>query len=345
MATSQRESETYTVGIVGATGLVGREIARLLAERRFPVEDLLLFATEDSEGTRVAVGEDQVSVKVLRSGWHGAVDLVFLAVPPDVAAVEGRAAAAEGIAVIDVSSAHRFDPDALLCVPEINGAALDEHGGIIACPSAPVAPLAVALAAVIDPRQIERIAVTVLLPASEGGIHAMEELSDQSIALFNQKDMPLQHFPERLAFNAIPVVGTLGPDGEATAEASLRAELRSLFSAPGLDVIATVVRVPLFSGQAASVVVDCRTPVDRQALRARLSASLGSHGVELVDEGHASEQPLPGTVSEVDAVQVGRVRTHGPRTFSLWVVSDNLRKGSALNAVQIAERLVADGLL
>lgn len=342
MSTSQREIETYTVGILGATGLVGREIARLLSERGFPLEDLLLFATDDSEGLRVQAGDEEVTVKPMRGAWLGHIDLLFLAVPADVAAVHGPAAIAEGIAVIDVSSAHRFDPDALLCVPEFNGAALDDHGGIIASPSAPVAPLALALAAAIDPRLIDRIVVTVLLPASEAGVHGLEELSNQSIALFNQKDLPLEHFPERLAFNAIPVVGGVGPDGEAAAEASLRAELRVLFAAPALDVIATVVRAPLFSGQAASVVVDCRANVDREALRQRISVA---PGVALLDDADGAEQPLPGTVSEVDDVQVGRVRTHGPQTFSMWIVSDNLRKGSALNAVQIAERMIADGLL
>lgn len=342
MTKSQREIETYTVGIVGATGLVGREIARLLAERLFPVKELILFATEDSEGLRVTVGEDEVAVKPLRGGWHGQLDLAFLAVPASVAAVEGPAANAQGIAVIDLSSAHRFDPDAMLCVPEINGEALGDHGGIIASPSAPVAPLAVALAAAIDPRLIARVTLTVLLPASEAGIHALEELSDQSIALFNQQDVPLVHFPERLAFNAIPVVGGLGPDGESAAEAALRSELRAVFSAPAMDVIATVLRAPLFSGQAASVVVDCRTSVDRDTLRQRLSTATG---IELLDDEDGTDQPLPGTVSELDDVQVGRVRTHGPQTFSMWIVSDNLRKGSALNAVQIAERMVADGLL
>lgn len=341
MTQQTRDEERYTVGIVGATGLVGREVARLLDERHFPTDELRLFASEGSEGVRVAFGDDELTVRPLRSGWDSGIDLLFVAVPAEVAVVIATEAAEKGIAVIDLSSAHRHDPDALLCVPEVNGEALGDHGGVIASPSAVVAPLAVALAAAIDPRTIERLVVTALLPASEAGATGMEELSAQTIALFNQSEVPLERFPERLAFNAIAQVGALA-EGEAEAEAALRTELRRLLAAPALEVIATVLRVPLFSGQAATVVADCRVPIDRAELARRLGAA---EGIDLADEEAGDLVPLPGMIAEVDDVQVGRLRVHGPRTFSMWVVSDNLRKGSALNAVQIAERMVADGLL
>lgn len=342
MTPATRDNERYTVGIVGATGLVGREVARLLDERRFPVDELRLFATEDSEGVKVPVGDDEVPVRPLRSGWDDRLDLLFVAVPAEVAAGVAAQAAEKGIAVIDVSAAHRHDPDALLCVPEVNGAALEDHGGIIASPSAAVAPLAVALAAAIDPRAISRLVVTAMLPASEAGAPGMEELSSQSIALFNQSEVPLERFPERLAFNALAQVGALDGEGEADTEAALRTELQRVLAAPALEVVATVVRIPIFSGQAATVVADCRVDVDRAGLAKRLA---DAEGVDLADEGDGDTVPMPGFVSEMDDVQVGRLRVHGPRTFSMWVVSDNLRKGSALNAVHIAERLVADGLL
>lgn len=329
------------VGVVGATGLVGQEVVRLLNERHFPYDELRLLATEDSAGEHVDVGDDEVAVAALSPGVYRGLDFVFLAGPARVCAAEAPRAVKAHAIVIDVSRAHRLDEEVPLCVPEVNGRALEEHRGLVSSPSGPVAPLAVALHAATRVADLQRVTVTVLTPASEAGIFGMEELSAQSVALFNQKDPPLDVFPQRLAFNAIPQVGAFdeGPDTEA--ETALAEELRKVLSLPDLVVIATLVRIPVFSGQATTVVVDCKSPVDVAAVRARLTAA---PGVELVDEAEPGGYPMPGTISEMDEVQVGRVRAHGPTTFSMWIASDNLRKGSALNAVQIAERIVAEDL-
>lgn len=327
----------WSVAIIGATGAIGREIATLLRERgTLAVRRVDAYASQRSEGDTLDWREG-VAVRPWTGALHAPVDVVFLATPLEAAREIWATWSDRGVRVVDLTGHRGPGGDAPLVVPEVSA---DDwrSSRIVASPMGPVAPMALVTEALLEVAVPTRLTATLFMAASSKGQRGMEALAGQTTALLNQKEVPVDVFPQRLAFNLIPDVdGVPERGGASRAESRFEAELRAVLDEGDLDVVCSAIRVPLFSGQAASAVWEFGGPVDAAAVRAAL---VGADGVDVVDDPAAERYPLAGNVSEINEVQVGRIRVAGRdrNLVSAWVVSDNLRKGGALNAVQIAER-------
>jgi aspartate-semialdehyde dehydrogenase len=324
-----------TVAVVGATGAVGREILAVLEQRRFPVGEIRLLASARSGGRSVeAFGREQ-EVRPAEPGSFRGVDFALFSAGSDTARVLAPAARAAGAIVIDNSSAFRMDPDCPLVVPELNGDELARHRGIIANPNCSAILLCMAIAPIGRTAGLRRVVACTYQAVSGAGARAVDELRRQEEA--EARGAPLVHsvFPAVIAHNVIPWVTGLLPDGYTVEETKLRDETRRILGLPELPLTATCVRVPVWRAHSQAVHLELARPL---APDAALRLYEGAPGVRAEREG----LPTPREVAGGDDVVVGRVRED--RAFSpglaLWCVMDQLRKGAALNAVQIAERLV-----
>lgn len=334
--------EGFTVAVAGATGVVGACLLSILEERRFPVSRLVPLASERSRGVRVRFRGEEIPVGVLDDFDFAGVDIAFFSAGGAVSAVHAPRAAAAGAAVIDNTSHFRLDPEVPLVVPEVNAEALSSwrRKGIIANPNCSTAQLMVVLAPLHRAAGIERIQVATYQSVSGAGRSALEELGRQTADLLNFREITPKRFPVQIAFNLIPQIDAFEDNGYTREEMKMVWESRKILSAPELRVSATCVRVPVFYGHSEAVAIETRQPLAVEEARALLSRA---PGVVLVDEPRAGSYPTPVThASGKDPVFVGRLRrdlSH-PHGLMLWVVADNIRKGAALNAVQIAEVLV-----
>ncbi len=334
--------EGFTVAVAGATGAVGACLLSILEQRRFPVSRLVPLASERSRGVRVRFRGEEISVGVLEDFDFAGVDIAFFSAGGAVSAVHAPRAAAAGAAVIDNTSQFRLDPEIPLVVPEVNAEALStwRRRGIIANPNCSTAQLMVVLAPLHRAAGIERIQVATYQSVSGAGRSALEELGRQTADLLNFRDITPKRFPVQIAFNLIPQIDAFEENGYTREEMKMVWESRKILSAPELRVSATCVRVPVFYGHSEAVAIETRRPLAVEEARALLSRA---PGVVLVDEPRPGGYPTPVThASGRDPVFVGRLRrdlSH-PNGLMLWVVADNIRKGAALNAVQIAEVLV-----
>ncbi|MFN9305341.1 MAG: aspartate-semialdehyde dehydrogenase [Planctomycetota bacterium] len=327
------------VAVVGATGAVGEELLALLASRRAPVRELRLFASAPCSGQRVAWGGDELTVRPLAPGCFAGVDLAFFAAGADVAAAHAPAAVAAGAVVVDCSTAFRRDPDVPLVVPEVNAAALRGHRGLIANPNCSTILLALALAPLHRAAGVRAAVVATYQAASGAGRAGIDELRAGIAALARGAPAPpAKALPQTLAGNLVPHVDAFGADGYSGEEDKLQEEARRILGLPELRVDATCVRVPVERCHSEAVAVQLARPLTPSAARAALAAA---PGLAVVDEPAAARYPMPSAQSGRDAVAVGRIRVG--RVFdpgvTLWLVGDQLRKGAALNAVQIAEAL------
>ena len=311
------------VGIVGATGVVGREMRSILEERAFPVSELRLFASSSRT-------EDGISYEKATAEAMTGLDLALFAADGDVARSMAPVARDNGALVVDNSSAFRMDPDCPLVVPEINGSLLDSHNGIVANPNCSTIVLAMALHKLPE---LKRVVVCTYQAVSGAGIAAQNELRDQEAAEAAGENLVARVFPKPIAHNVIPWVQAIGDDGYSTEETKVRDELRRILERPELPVSATCVRVPVWRAHSEAVHVELESEVSPAELASRLQ---GAEGVVV----HEDELPTPRDVAGKDPVHIGRIRRD--RAFvpglALWCVMDQLRKGAALNAVQIAER-------
>ena len=338
-------SNKYKVAVVGATGAVGETMLSILAERRFPVGELVALASERSAGSHVAFGDDEVLVQDLAGFDPAGVDIALFSAGGAVSKEYAPKFAAAGAVVIDNSSAFRYDDDVPLVVAEVNPeAAKQRPRGIIANPNCSTMQLMPVLAPLHRAYGIERVNVATYQSVSGGGRGAMEELGRQTAALLSFQDPEPQKFPVQIAFNLIPHIDDFMDNGYTREEMKLVWETRKILGDESIQVNPTAVRVPVFYGHAEAVNIETRNKVGADEARALLAQA---PGVDVVDERKPGGYPTPVThASGKDAVFVGRIRedlSH-PRGLNLWVVADNIRKGAALNAVQIAELLVADGL-
>jgi aspartate-semialdehyde dehydrogenase len=337
------------VGVVGATGLVGSEMLRVLEERAFPVEELRVYASARSEGRRLPFGDREVTCEVLRAGCFDGLDLVIIDVDDPLAAEWAPVAAAAGAKVVDNSAAFRMDPDVPLVVTEINPGDLQHMPkGIAACPNCTTAVLVLALAPLHRAAGIERIVTATYQSVSGAGQAGLRELDEQWTKGGGQADAlrragalegvvaPGEVWDRPIAGNVIPLAGSLKEQGYTSEEWKLLHESRKILHADDLLVSMTCVRVPVYVGHAHSANVRFSRPVTRAEAVELLS---DAPGVRLVDDGDGHPTPLES--AGVDPVLVGRVREDPsePGSLNLWVAGDNLRKGAALNAVQIAELL------
>ena len=318
------------VAVVGATGAVGRELLAVLGQRSFPVGELRLLASERSAGTEI----DGIAVRPATPGAFAGVDLALFSAGSGVARRLAPAARAAGALVVDNSSAFRLDPDCPLVIPEINGDELGSHSGIVANPNCSTILLAMALAPLGG--GVRRAVVCTYQAVSGAGARAMGELARQEQAERQDRRPHHEIFPAVLAHNVIPWVQAIEPDGYSTEETKVLRETRRILRRPDLDIAATCVRVPVWRAHAEAVHVGLdRALSPGEALDRYREAP----GVKVHEEGF----PTPRDVAGTDEVHVGRVRED--RVFrpglALWCVMDQLRKGAALNAVQIAEQAFA----
>lgn len=326
----------FTVAILGATGAVGRQMLEVLDERAFPIETLVPLASERSVGEKVMLGKREWAVKLAEPSAFEGVDIVLASAGGSVSKALLPAAVKAGAVCIDNSSAFRMDPAVPLVVPEVNAGDVAAHQGIIANPNCSTIQLVVALQPLHAAFGLEEVTVSTYQSVSGAGQKGMEELSAQSMALFNQRPFDIEVHPARIAFNLVPHIGPFDDVGYTQEEMKLVHESRKIMKLPGLLVSPTAVRVPVFAGHAESVRCRFKQPVDPTEARAVLRAA---PGVKVVDAPQRGRYPMPIDVVDRDEVFVGRIRRdliddHG---LNLWIVADNLRKGAATNAVQIAE--------
>jgi aspartate-semialdehyde dehydrogenase len=331
----------YTVAIVGATGAVGSELVKILEERAVRVGELRLFASERSAGELVEFAGGETRVERLDAdGFHG-VDLAFFCAGGAVSAMYAPLAVEAGAIVIDKSSHFRQDERVPLVVPEVNATDVHERGrGIIASPNCTTIPIVVALNPIAEASGLARIVAASYQAVSGAGKRGVEALSRETINLLNMRDAAdggvEAVFPQRIAFNCIPQVDAFLADGSTKEEAKVIAETRKVLHHDALPIAVTCVRVPTFYGHAVALTVETERGLDAAEARRLLREA---PGVLLCEGGGELAYPTPADVGGTDAVYVGRVRddpSH-PRGLQLWVAADNVRKGAALNAVQIAE--------
>jgi aspartate-semialdehyde dehydrogenase len=336
-------SKQYRVAVVGATGAVGEAMLSVLAERKFPASEVIALASERSAGDYVKFGDDEVLVRDLATFDPAGVDIALFSAGGSISKEYAPKFAAAGAVVIDNSSAFRYDDDVPLVVTEVNPReAKNRPRGIIANPNCSTMQLMVALKPIHDAAGIERINVATYQSVSGTGRRALEELGKQTAALLNFQGAEPEVYPVQIAFNVIPHGGDFIDNGYTTEEMKLVWETKKILGDDSIRVNATVVRVPVFYGHSEAVNIETRDKLDAAAARALLERA---PGVEVVDEREPGGYPTPVThASGADPVYVGRIRddfSH-PRAINLWVVSDNIRKGAALNAVQIAELVAAE---
>jgi len=336
----------YRVAVVGATGAVGREMLKTLAERNFPVSEVAALASGRSTGSDVSFGEKTVlKVKNLETfdftGW----DIGLFSPGAAVSAIHAPRAAEAGCIVIDNTSQFRMDPDVPLVVPEVNPQHLRQvsRRGIIANPNCSTIQMVVALKPLHDEFKIRRVVVSTYQSVSGAGKEGMDELFNHTKSSFVYEQSPPQQFTKEIAFNCIPHIDKFMDDGSTKEEWKMMVETKKILD-PSIAVHATCVRVPVFIGHGEAVTVEFEKPVTAGEARAILR---DAPGVEVVDVREDGGYVTPLESAGEDAVFVSRIRKDPtvPHGLSFWCVSDNLRKGAALNAVQIAETLIAMGML
>jgi aspartate-semialdehyde dehydrogenase len=336
----------YRVGVLGATGLVGSTILELLATRDFPVAELVPFASERSAGKQIEWEGQALTCQVLSEESIQGLDLVLSSAGGSVSAEWTPKLVEAGATVVDNTSYWRMHDDVPLVVSEVNPDALQGHNGIIANPNCSTMQMVVALKPLYDAAGIERLVISTYQAVSGTGKAAIDELREQAGALVDGDEMPEpQIYPHQIAFNVLAHAGNF-PDGDdhTDEERKLINETRKILGDPEIKVSATCVRVPVISGHSEAVNVETREPLDPERARELLAAA---PGVTVVDDPAGAKYPMAVDAAGTDDVYVGRIRRDAgnERALDIWIVADNLRKGAATNAVQVAEILVERGLV
>jgi aspartate-semialdehyde dehydrogenase len=336
----------YNVVVVGATGAVGREMLKTLAERNFPVDRIAAVASGRSAGIEVSFGEKAtLKIQNLETFDFSGYDIGLFSPGAQVSAVHAPRAAAAGCVVIDNTSHFRMEPDVPLVVPEVNPGALAgfRKRNIIANPNCSTIQMVVALKPLHDRFRVKRVVVATYQSVSGAGKEAMDELFAHTRAVFVSDPTTPEQFPKEIAFNCIPQIDRFLEDGTTKEEWKMMVETRKILD-PDIAVFATCVRVPVFIGHGEAVNVEFEKPVDVEEARELLSEA---PGVIVLDRQEEGGYATPLDAQGEDAVFVSRLRRDPtiPNGLGFWCVADNLRKGAALNAVQIAETLIAEGLL
>jgi len=334
------------VAVVGATGAVGSTILGVMRERSFAADEVVPFASDRSAGRRIAWGAATLEVRALGEKAIQGFDLALFSAGSKVSEKWAPRFAAAGAVVVDNSSFWRMSVDVPLVVSEVNPGALDGHRGIVANPNCSTMQMVVALKPILEAAGIERLVVSTYQSVSGTGQRAVEELHDQAQAVIEARELPAPTvYPHQIAFNALPQVEVFRDgDDYTTEERKMMAETRKIFDRGDLGISATCVRVPVYTGHSESVNVQTRDPLSPEDCRELLAAA---PGVRVIDDPANGLYPTAVDAAGQDDVLVGRIRTDSSheRCLNLWVVGDNLRKGAATNAVQLAELLTVRGLL
>jgi len=338
---------SYAIGVLGATGQVGREFLRILDEGErpdLPISRVRLFASERSAGKRITVRGEEIVVERAEPSVElfKGLDFVVSAIGDSEARIYSPVIAQAGALNVDKSNAWRMDPTVPLVVPEVNPQAARTHQGIIAGPNCPTTQMVVALWPIHQVNPIERIVVDTYQAVSGTGWRAVDELQAQTVAALAGREVPREVYPHQIHLNVIPEIGGLKGDGLYSEERKMIDETRKIFGEPDLPISATCVRVPVAVGHSEAIHIELTRPMPADVAREILRSA---PGIIVIDDPSESRYPMPLTTTGFDAVYVGRIRqdpSH-PRGLVLWVVSDNLRKGAALNAIQVFELVARNG--
>ena len=327
------------VAVAGATGVVGREMLKVLEQRGFPAQRVIALASARSAGRELPFAGGVLTVEAMMPESFEGVDIALFSAGGTISKIMGPQAADRGCVVIDNSSAFRMDDDVPLVVPEINPEDVAWHSGIIANPNCSTIQMVVALKPLHDLAPIKRVVVSTYQAASGAGQAAMDELYAQSSEFLAEQSLTVEMFAHRIAFNCIPHIDVFMDDGSTKEEWKMVVETQKIMHAPDIKVSATCVRVPVLRCHSEAINVEFSSPVSLDEARAALAAA---PGVTLMDDPATKTYPMPAMLEGTDETYVGRLRvdTSVPYGISMWVVADQLRKGAALNAVQIAEALL-----
>jgi aspartate-semialdehyde dehydrogenase len=327
---------------MGATGAVGAELLTLLEERNFPLKDLTLLASPRSAGTTLLFKGEDLPVQVLGDDSFRGIDLVLASAGGSVSLEWLPKAVAAGAVCVDNSSAYRMDPTVPLVVPEVNPAAAQTHQGIIANPNCTTILMALAVWPLHQVQPVQRLVVATYQSASGAGARAMEEVKQQARAILAGEAPVAESFPYPLAFNLFPHNSPMGDNGYCQEEMKMVNETRKIFGAEGLRISATCVRVPVLRAHSEAVNIEFAAPFSPQDAKALLAKA---PGVKVVEDWGRNYFPMPIEASGQDDVLVGRIRQDisNPNALELWLCGDQIRKGAALNAVQIAELVMVPG--
>ncbi|MBI4219851.1 MAG: aspartate-semialdehyde dehydrogenase [Chloroflexi bacterium] len=341
MAVSQNNSANThpRIAVVGATGAVGRVALELLAERSWPADRLVLMASARSAGKKIDFAGHRLEIVEGRPDAFGGIDVAFVSATTQVSKDLGPVIARKGILVIDDSGAFRMQPEVPLVVPEVNGDDVMWHRGIISIPNCTTTPLVMVLAALRRVSPVKRVTVATYQAVSGTGAAAVTELVEQSADVLAGKPVKAEVYPHPIAFNVLPQVDRFFDDGYTAEEHKMVNESRKILHQPELLLSATCVRVPVKVVHSEAVQMEFERPVEPAEAREALA---GFPGIEVMDDPGRSLYPMPEHAAARDAVYVGRIRKDSshPRGLALWISCDNLRKGAALNALQILDEVI-----
>ena len=329
----------YSVAIVGATGMVGQEFIKVLEQHHFPMDSIQLLASDRSAGKKLFVSHREIEVRETTSESLKDIDIALFSAGAEVSRYFAPIAAQAGAVVVDNSSAFRMDPKVPLVVPEINPEDIGKHKGIIANPNCSTIQLVVALYPLHRVNAIKRIVVSTYQAVSGTGLAAVDELTTQAKQVL-EGQTPVPHvYPHQIAFNLLPEIDVFMDNGYTKEEQKLAEETRKIMHADDIAISATCVRVPVFTGHSEAVSVEFSHPMSADEAQYILAQA---PGVKVLDDTAISLYPQPWSAAGTDEVFVGRIRqdTSCANGLVMWIVADNLRKGAALNAVQIAEEMI-----
>ncbi len=329
-----------TIAVVGATGAVGAEFLRIVEQRYSTPPNLRLMASSRSAGKRITVGGKELVVEKATEDSFRDVDIAFISATSDVSRALGPAAVAAGAVVIDDSSVFRMDANVPLVVPEVNAADVEWHEGIIAIPNCSTTPLVMAAHPLHQVNPVQRIIADTYQSVSGAGAALMADLKEQSGRLNDQTGRGSRSEAGQIAYNVIPQIDRFLDSGYTMEEQKMRQETQKIMHSPEIHISATCVRVPVYVSHCAAAHLELERPMDPAKARELMAAM---PGLTVLDDPATGQYPMPWDVAGEDDVFVGRVRQDGshPSGLAMWIVSDNLRKGAALNSLQIAEELVA----
>jgi aspartate-semialdehyde dehydrogenase len=332
-------ARNYNVTVVGATGVVGEEFLSILAGRPFPLGKLRLLASPRSAGRKIVFQGQEIEVETLSDSSFQDCDLAFISATDDISRTYAPIASKAGAVVIDDSGVWRMDPNVPLVVPEVNPEDVLEHKGILSIPNCSTTPVVMSLWPIHRVNPVKRIVAATYQSVSGTGRAAVDELRRTAAPALAGEPVEARVYPHQIAFNLIPEIGSWKDDGYTSEELKMANETRKIMHAPGIAIAATCVRVPVFIAHSAAVFAELTHPMDPGDVRSLLK---DAPGVEVQDDPGKNIYPTPCAAAGKDPVFVGRIRrdlSH-PNGLAFWVVSDNLRKGAALNALQIAEELI-----
>jgi aspartate-semialdehyde dehydrogenase len=334
----------YNVAVVGATGAVGTEMLKILEEFDLPIDNLKVIASPRSKGKEITFKDQKYTIETIEKGTFEDVDIALFSIGSSNSLKYVPQAVYEGALVIDNSNAYRMDEDVPLVVPEINPEFIKEHNGIIANPNCSTIQMVMALNPIKKKHVINKIIVSTYQAVSGTGLKAVSELKKQSEDYLNNDEVKTEVYPKQIAFNAIPLIDKVNDNGYTEEELKLNRETKKIFNDKEINVTATAVRIPVFYGHSESIHLEFDIPVDLEEISYLLS---NDENIELLDKPAENVYPTPLMSEDTDKILVGRLRQdlNNEKALEMWVVGNNIRKGAALNAVQIADYVIKNNII